>query len=337
MTVSLQGTSRIGDSAASPTGGRTRPTRRIGMALVLAAAVFVAGGLQILDANPATSQTTAITALRVDDGPGTDPTAGVWDRVPEVEVPLTAQQTAYPFGGGTVPAVTAQAVHDDNDLYLRVTWQDTTSDVGTDAPDDFADGLAVQFPAQAASSVPAVCMGQADSGVNIWHWRADSDAGPPETAEEVSPNAVVDIPEDADDDFPARVVGNPFADAGAGAVQNLIAEGFGTLSPADDQRVEGHGEYDDKTWSVVYARELESEAPDQPAFVDGEDTDMAFAVWDGDNDDRNGQKSVSAFATLSLSDDTVPGEGSRWIVPFVALLLAAAVITIARFGSRKSA
>lgn len=307
------------------------------MGLVLVAAVVVAGGLQILDANPATSQTTAITALRVDDGPGTNPTAGVWDRVPEVEVPLTAQQTTYPFGGGSVAAITAQAVHDDNDLYLRVTWQDTTSDIGTDAPDSFADAVAVQFPAQAASSVPAICMGQANSGVNIWHWRADSNAGVPHTAEEVSPNAVVDIPQDADDDYPARVVGNPFAQAEPAVVQNLVAEGFGTLGPADEQIVEGHGDYDDKTWSVVYTRGLESDAATEPAFVNGEDTDVAFAVWDGTNKDRNGQKSVSAFATLSLTDDTVPGEGSKWIIPFVALLLAAVVITIARFGSRKSA
>ncbi len=317
-------------------GMRNPLTRRVGMVLVLAAAVVAAATLQILDANPATSQTTGISALKTEADLGLDPGDGAWDRVPETELPLTAQQTSYPFGGGSVAAVTVQALHDEESLYLRVTWPDSTSDVGTGAPEAFSDAVAVQFPSVAAATVPAVCMGQASSGVNIWQWRADSDAGPPDTMDEIRPNTVVDVPETANEDYPARVAGNPFDAEEAGAVQNLLAEGFGTIGPAEDQPVAGHGEHDDQGWTVVLRRELSSTAGGEPSFRMGEPTDMAFAVWDGANDERNGLKSVSAFATLALSNDTVPGAGSGWIIPLVAVMLAAVVIAIARGGMRRS-
>jgi hypothetical protein len=38
----------------------------------------------------------------------------------------------------------------------------------------------------------------------------------------------------------------------------------------------------------------------------GTKTNLAFAVWDGSADERNGMKSVSGFATLSVAFDSAP-------------------------------
>jgi hypothetical protein len=41
----------------------------------------------------------------------------------------------------------------------------------------------------------------------------------------------------------------------------------------------------------------------QPTFETGSTADVAFAVWDGANSDRNGQKSVSAFVRMAIVDN----------------------------------
>ena len=71
----------------------------------LCAAAFVAAGLMVMDVNPAVPQTVALTALRSSRDPGLDPSSSAWDDAPQVEIPLTAQEVTYPFGGGTVAGV----------------------------------------------------------------------------------------------------------------------------------------------------------------------------------------------------------------------------------------
>lgn len=304
--------------------------------VLLAAVLAIAAVLQLTGANPATSQTATITALRVDEGPGVEPDEGIWDRVPTSELSLTAQQTTYPFGGGSVPSALVQGVHDGEDLYLRIRWDDPTSDVGSGEPQAYADAMAVQFPSESGASVPSVCMGQADGGVNIWQWRADSDSGIPQTAEDLGPNAAVDVEPGDELDYPARAAGNPLADPDAGAVHNLLAEGFGTIGPAEEQPVGGAGDHDGGEWTVVVRRPLAVDGEGQPTFETGAESDVALAIWNGHEQDRNGQKSVSAFAQLELSDEGVPGPGSRWVIPIIGLMFVVALFVLVRGGFRRA-
>lgn len=187
---------------------RASRTRRRG--LVLVAILAAAGVLQLLGANPAVPQGTSLTALRAVELPDLDPGDATWDRAPRVEVPLTAQNVTYPFGGGSVPAVRVQAMHDREVLLVRVAWTDTTEDASSVRPDEFADAVAVQFPASAGSTAPAICMGQADGGVNIWQWRADSERELPASADDLHEGAYADLYPAVDDlHFPAREAGNP--------------------------------------------------------------------------------------------------------------------------------
>jgi DMSO reductase family type II enzyme heme b subunit len=51
---------------------------------------------------------------------------------------------------------------------------------------------------------------------------------------------------------------------------------------------------------VVFIRELKSKDVDDVKFVIGKQTPVAFAVWDGQNRDRNGRKVVSNWHKLLL-------------------------------------
>lgn len=274
--------------------------------LTVVLCLAVAGILQVLDANPAVSQATSLVAMRIERAPSLDPGDSAWKRAPAVEVALTAQAVTYPFGGGTIPAVRAQAMHDGDTLFVRVVWDDQTEDTSTVAAEDFADAVAVQFPAIAASSAPAICMGQADGGVNIWQWRADSEQPLPDAAGELHADGYVDLYPSTDDlFFPAREAGNPYARPD-GPVQDLVAAGFGTLSPATERSVTGKGRRGRDEWAVVFARPFASGDQTRPTFDVGTSTDMALAAWNGDADDRNGQKAISSFLQLSLTAEVLP-------------------------------
>ncbi|MCZ7536582.1 MAG: ethylbenzene dehydrogenase-related protein [Acidimicrobiia bacterium] len=314
-----------------------RPPSRRPLA-ALAGVLIAAAALQTLGANPATSAVTTLVAHRVGEGPELDPEAGVWDRVSAVEVPLTAQQTSYPMGGGAVKTVDVQALHDADALYVRLSWNDAVRDDATGRAEDFSDAAAIELPGTAGASVPAICMGQADGAVNIWQWRADSQEGLPSSSSDLG-NGVADIEPPAGDDleYPARNAGNPYALLGAGAVQNLTAVGFGTIEPLADQAVEGLGEWADGRWSVVYKRALEAPGNDQPTFAGLDKTDIAFAVWDGARDERNGIKSVSQFLTLQLSDKGVPGKSltALWIAVATVLVVGAGVLIMGSARRRR--
>jgi complex iron-sulfur molybdoenzyme family reductase subunit gamma len=203
--------------------------------------------------------------------------------------------------------------------------------------EQFSDSVALEFPATAAVTVPSICMGQADAGVNIWQWRADSQSGSREPADQFPNQWVEQYPSDDPEFVTARAAGNPYAIADGGAVQDLVATAFGTIGPASSQAVQGQGVYDGGSWSVVFARTMEEANPSLVSFHETGSTDMAFAVWDGSNGDRNGQKSVSTFVTLSL----VPGKDGTNVTALalaagVFAVLAAAGILVAVYGYKRA-
>ncbi|MGZ5298409.1 MAG: ethylbenzene dehydrogenase-related protein [Actinomycetota bacterium] len=306
--------------------------RRIG---VLALMVLAALALRVANANPAQSQSTTLQAWRVDRDPTLSPSADVWSDILPISVPLTAQQGVYPLGGGSVATVQVKAIHHEDRLYLRVEWADRSHDVSTNHVTSFADAVAVEFPSVAASTVPAVCMGQADGGVNIWQWRADRQANL--SASSSGDRPVVDYYPSRDDLwFPAREAGNPYASVAGNPVQTLAAQSFGTIGPTPEQPVVGQASYEGGHWSVVFSRAFASPGADQPAFAVNEETDIAFAVWDGNNGDRDGQKQVSQFVRMSFSKQA-PTPGWGWVPIVLAFALFIPVLVLmARGGSRNT-
>jgi complex iron-sulfur molybdoenzyme family reductase subunit gamma len=213
-----------------------------------------------------------------------------------------------------------QAVHSEGVLYIRMSWDDDTRDARVIGVDQFADAAAVEFPARAASSVPALCMGQADGGVNIWHWRAGNQEGLPESIEDLSASGYVDRYPSTDElYFPARAAGNPVSLPHP--VQDLVAVGFGTLTPAVDQAVRGIAVWDRGRWSVVFARELSHQAAEHVDLGEGASSDIAFAVWDGSEGERDGIKSVSQLMILDVAAEGFPRRDAIWLVIMFGSLL----------------
>lgn len=293
---------------------RRRPRWVFGAVVLLAALA-----LQVLGANPAVSQTAEVTVWGARDDPGLDPGAPVWSQIAPLEVPLSAQGMTYPQGTLSVPTLGVRAVMHQRALYVRVSWQDPTRDDVTARTEQFSDAVALQFPANAAASVPSVCMGQADAGVNIWQWRADSERGVQAALADAFPRAAIDaVPTTVGPLYPARAAGNPYAATDAGPVQNLVATGFGTLGPAPEVAVSGRGVYQGDGWAVVFRRPFSAAGPDQPSFSVGQQTDLALAVWNGSKGDRNGMKSVSSFVRLVFNgaspDAAPPRQGTPVVI-----------------------
>ncbi len=199
-------------------------------------------------------------------------------------------------------AVAVRAVHDNHRLAILCTWKDPVADGAPVRVQDFQDAIALQFSLN--GNTPFLGMGDANNPVNIWQWKA----GWQQEAEGRRQDMV--------DLYPAMHVDTYFAtsyrtatDAGnaisrphSAAVEDANARGFGTLKsqPPSGQNVNGKGVWRDGSWSVIFIRELKSKEPDDVKFAIGKPTPIAFAVWDGQNRDRNGRKVVSNWHKLIL-------------------------------------
>jgi len=78
-----------------------------------------------------------------------------------------------------------------------------------------------------------------------------------------------------------------------GHVQNLFADGFGTLTPAPVQDVTGKGIHSDGRWSVVLSRALKTASADGVQLKGVTRIPVAPAVWNGGNAERDGFKATT--------------------------------------------
>ena len=98
---------------------------------------------------------------------------------------------------------------------------------------------------------------------------------------------------------PGRATGNILSDntLRRSPVEDLNAEGFSTLTTQAHQDVDGSGNWSNHRWMVVFKRSLKTADPNDTQFV-GKETPIAFAVWNGNNKERNGQKALTLFHIL---------------------------------------
>ena len=84
---------------------------------------------------------------------------------------------------------------------------------------------------------------------------------------------------------------------------DVVARGFATSQrrPARESGLAAHAAWRAGRWTLVFRRPLRVEAADCARFEPGGSARIAFAVWDGHNQDRAGQKAVTpAFVDLDL-------------------------------------
>jgi cytochrome c oxidase cbb3-type subunit 2 len=234
-----------------------------------------------------------------------------WAAAPLVSVPLMPLW----WRDERPEQVAFQAVHDGKTLALRLAWEDRTENLRSLRNDDFHDGAAVQLSWD--EDPPFFGMGDASSSVLIWSWKASwqEDRGTFVDLEAFYPHMHVDYYPSQKNTKPGQRpsraamaaphhdprfltgwgAGNPVSDPDrASAVETARAKGLGTLTTEkrDAQTVQGMAAFDRGVWSLVIRAEVPLERC-RGLFV-------AFAVWDGSQRDRNGQKSVSIWHRLEL-------------------------------------
>lgn len=276
-------------------------------------------------AEPPAAEATTVRVRRVQGEIPTDPNAPLWRRATLQRVAL---RTLW-LRPREITHVRVAAAHNGTMLGLVLEWDDPVPNELALGVAEFRDAAAVQFPLHAAAPhapghpEPNYVMGERERPVNIWHWKADwqLDLARFRDREDRFPGVAVDtVPfvrgMDAADPAAARApverhdalfltalaAGNPMARPRTSAVENLNASGVGTITaqPPEAQVVQGQGRWADGRWRVVFVRALRTPNPRDAQFAPGETSAVAFAVWDGAEGDRNGQKAVSVWQRLVL-------------------------------------
>lgn len=247
-----------------------------------------------------------------------DPFSATWNSTDSVTVAVQAQAEAMPMlETATITAVQVAALTNGRQIAWRVTWPDAAADHNLDSG-RFCDAVALQFPLIANATYK---MGDRDFPVYIVQWKAiwqkDIDEGF-QDVQDLHPNYWTDlywfaeggfpypVPEafqrpEALDYFVAYRAGNPMADLyRQQPVEELTAEGFGTLTNQPDSASVGRGVWQDGNWSVVFARPLETNDALDYQFKPGARDVVAVAVWDGGVGNVSGRKHHSQWIAFQV-------------------------------------
>ena len=236
----------------------------------------------------------------------------VWERVPFHPAKLLMQDVVDPrLMQASTTTVRVQAVTDGQQIAFRLSWNDPTQD-DLPGPGRFADAVAVQLPAKTVSDVPNPQMGEAGKPVEITFWSASFQAmvnGRKDEITAIYPQAKIDHypfeaaslkpgspaqQEMAKRYAPARNVGNPVSGPRSVPVQDLVAEGPGTLQAAEKAISTGVGKHSQDGWTVLLIRPLPNGAQ-----IGGR-TQVAFAVWEGSHQEVGSRKMRSGWIPLSI-------------------------------------
>jgi hypothetical protein len=258
---------------------------------------------------PAAAPSAEVIAARSTQVP-TDPGDAAWRGAPVYAAALVLQDMVEPrLLEPSTDKVQVRALTDGKTIAFRLEWLDPTVD---DLPGlgRFSDACAVQLPVGTQADVPAPQMGEPQRPVEIIYWRAFWQSmvdGREDSIKALFPNATIDhYPfeaaslqpgSEAQKEMalryaPARELGNEMAGPRKQPVQDLMAEGPGSIRPAPETRSAGRGTRTDQGWSVVLSRPL-------PKGLDpGSRTQVAFAVWQGAHQEVGARKMRSVWVPL---------------------------------------
>jgi hypothetical protein len=257
--------------------------------LLLFLFILVVAGILVGFGVPLVSSEGMIIRARLVEGPlPAEPEDGGWAKVSPMTLPLSGQVITRPvWPEPTARALTVRSLHNGIDIAFLLEWQDNTKNDRL-TPGTFRDGVAIGLP---LGDAPAFfCMGQLDHYINIWHWKADWQSDIDRRAAKTSEKARDGVR--TFEVIPRRV----------SSVEDLIGGGFTTLTTKEKQgRVQGKAAWKDGVWRVVMRRPLASEEQENEAkLIPGRVQTVSFAVWNGENKERNGQKAVAPWFQLVI-------------------------------------
>jgi mono/diheme cytochrome c family protein len=273
----------------------------------------------------APTQSDLIFAAQADEGLPQGPSDDAWVEVEAFFVPLVGQVIQKPRQfAPTVDGVWVQALHDGNNLTVRLTWNDPSRspDPSWDewqtkisetlyadgesgggerteyevesAPLPLPDGLAVQFPPQIPDGLerPYFLMGDPRRPVSLWLWDSQTGLG------------------------------------------QATARGLGEIEALGSGGLTGQADYEAGQWRLTTSRALL--APDGSAlsFREGVAIPIAFFAWDGSSAEDVRRGSVSGWYYLYLE---APRSAAVYALPLLATLVTAAIALLLAVRARRSA
>lgn len=315
---------------------QSRQATAILIVLGLIGGVFASQGVSFAAQGP---QLTAV----LTSGPlPTDPADPAWSQAPSFDVPLIPQAAAPPtLTQISVPSVAVKSLHDGRSIAFRLEWADATRDAAAIRPDSFRDAAAIQLPA--GETLTAICMGAPGELTNIWHWKADWQEDIDKGYQELSsaypnfwkdyyPFATGQPPHSLPADFqselarsylPGWAAANPLSvPIRRTPVEEVQSKGFGTLTSKAVQSVSGRGVWADGRWQVVFVRPMRVQDQEAAVFTTGRDVPVAFAVWNGSNQEVGARKQLSTFISIAVLGP--PTLLDRWY-----LLVASGIVVVA--------
>ena len=244
----------------------------------------------------------------------------LWDEWSKIE-PTSVGLIPLWWRDDRVERVDVKVVHNQDQVAIYLSWSDPTQDDDVVAMHAFSDGAAIQLSDK--KDPPFFGMGGPQDPVYLWHWKAGWQ-NTPEGRKDVEsryPNIAAESylsnihyqqgekfdPEELSAKFhnpqflTAWGAGNPVADVEKTKnAEQAVAAGQGTYKayPAAATNVDASGIWKDGRWHVVFVRPLRSSAKKDLQLNRSKTVSIAFAVWDGSAQDRNGQKSVSIWNNL---------------------------------------
>jgi hypothetical protein len=289
--------------------------KRISRRALIAAAGLTVGGVVAAAVvgtrdRPQAELADRVAAKRIDgEVPLEEPEDERWLDADPVLVQLAPQQIATPrLDTLAVETLEIDALHNGQVLGLRITWDDDVVD-DVDGLAMFRDAVAVQFPMLAAAGPPPITMGSTAAPVHLLQWRAtwERDIGDRARVEDVYPNVVHDVPPDdiLPEDvavlyYPGRAVGNPLSDLDrTTSIEEMVAEGFGTVTVLPEQRARGRGIHNGARWQVSLGFPM-ARGVSGAAIEPGSRWPVAFAVWLGNAGNRGARKQFADWIDLDL-------------------------------------
>lgn len=234
----------------------------------------------------------------------------VWKTVPTYKQPLQRQFLVVPKPADVgVKEVLVQSINDGRHIAFRLTWKDITMNDGIKVM-NFSDGAAIQFPVK-KEPLPEYFMGETKKPVHILYWKAwrsrDQENGF-QTVKSAYPNMTVDM-FNFDDSVkgngtekteveknlftPGRAAGNPLSLPHKEIIEELTAEGSGTLESKNIENTTGEAERKNGEWVVIFKRPLNVGDTGSVQFKVGDRMPVAFSIWEGSRKESAGRKSVS--------------------------------------------
>ncbi len=244
-------------------------------ALALASLALGAAGVALV-----TAQAPEITAVYVDGAIPLDPASEFWAQAEKADVPVVAQLLTYPVSQVTdARSLRVAAAVNTTHLAVYIEWEDPTMDVPVPGGlDVFPDKVAVQMPLD-PGELPYVCMGTTEQPVSIVLWEA---------------------PEKAETLIAGSGYGRDSAEREAMGLQSKPTSPI-ERAPEDAQVWMASAEYRDGRWMVVLYRPLGAASSAVTSLSPGAAISVAFAVWQGSNNEIGGMKHTSSWYTLKLA------------------------------------